>query len=292
LNYFFERKDPFLWSEANYSTCLSIIHGGAKITGSIEGGYSFGFLDAVTGRVWEDDTTLVETAANFGIFRGIKQFDGYNYLGLSAVSKESWEQEGFEEISNRAFAIDGAYEIGGNHLVSGSAARSWNTGMDEDGAYRFGIERVRSTLGYWINGSQVDENFNVNGTGFTTMTGFRSANAGLRKTFRPINTFQTISFWASQNYTTQIDGETLDNDTHLQINGTFKNSWNFTASGDYGASYFDPYEGPEGKFYGDYASAFIGGGSNPYKPLRFWTGTGGGQYDNGGQYPLPSYTGF
>ena len=260
------------------------IHGGAKITGSIEGGYSFGFIDAVTGRVWEEDTTLVEAAANFSIFRGIKQFAGYNYVGISAVSKDSWEQEGFEEINNRAFAVDGAYEIGGNHLVSGSAARSWNTGMDEDGAYRFGLERVRSTLGYWVSGAQVDENFNVNGTGFTTMTGFRCGNIGARKTFRPVNTFQTISFWTNHDYTTQIDGETLENDTHVEVNGTFKNSWNFTASGDYSGSYFDPYEGPEGRFYDGHASAFIGGGSNPYKPFKFWTGTGGGQYDNGGTY--------
>ncbi len=260
------------------------IMGGAKITGSIEGGYSFGFLDAVTGRVWEDDTTLVETAANFGIFRGIRQFSGYSYLGVSAVSKDSWEQEGFEEENNRAVALDGAFEIGGSHLVTGSAARSWNTGMDQDGAYRFGMERIRSTLGYWVSGTQVDEDFNVNGTGFTTMTGFRAGNAGIRKTFRPEETFTTFSLWASQNYTTQIDGETLDNNTHAEVNGTFKNGWNFTASGNYGAEYFDPYEGPDGKFYGGHANGFVGGGSNPYKPLRFWAGTGGGQYENGGTY--------
>ncbi|MCK5131307.1 MAG: carbohydrate binding family 9 domain-containing protein [Candidatus Sabulitectum sp.] len=260
------------------------ILGGAKITGSVFGGYSFGFLNAVTGRVWEDDTTLVETAANFGIFRGVKQFDGYSYLGISAVSKDSWEQEGFETESNRAFALDGAVELAGNHLISGSAARSWNTGVDEDGAYRFGFERIRSTLGYWVNGTQVDENFNVNGTGFTTMTGFRSGSAGISKTFRPEETFSTFSLWGRQQYTTQIDGETLENSTHAEVNGTFKNGWNFTVSGDYSGDFFDPYEGPDGKFYDDHASVFAGGGSNPYEPFRFWAGTGGGQYDKGGTY--------
>ncbi len=260
------------------------IHGGAKITGTVSGGYSFGFLDAVTGRVWEDDTTLVTTAANFGIFRGIKQFHGYSYLGFSAVSKESWQQEGFVEESNNAFAFDGVIEIGENHIVSGSAARSWNTGMDEDGAYEFGFQRVRSTLSYWLNGRQVDEDFNVNSTGFTTSTGYRSANTGIRKTFRPENTFSTFSLWANQNYTTEIDGETFENDTHAEVNGTFKNGWNFTASGNYAADFFDPYEGPDGKFYDSHASAFVGGGSNPYGPLRFWAGTGGGQYENGGTY--------
>ena len=260
------------------------ILGGSKITGTIGDGFSFGFLDAVTGRVWEDDTTLVETAANFGIFRGIKRFSGYNYLGVSAVSKDSWEQEGFESESNRALALDGTVEVPGDHIFYGNAARSWNTGLDEDGAYSFGLEKVRSTLGYWINGTQIEENFNVNGTGFTTSTGFRSGNAGIRKTFRPEEVFSTFSLWGSHEYTTQIDGETLDNRTHAEVNGTFKNGWNFNVSGGHAQDFFDPYEGPEGKFYDAHTSAFIGGGSNPYIPLRFWAGTGGGQYSNGGTF--------
>ena len=260
------------------------ILGGAKITGSIEGGYSFGFLDGVTGRVWEEDTTLVETAANFGIFRGVKQFSNFDYIGISAVSKESWEQEGFEEESNRALAVDGAFEIPGNHLITGSAARSWNTGIEDDGAYRFGLQRVRSTLSYWLNASQIDENFNVNGTGFTTMTGLRSANGGIRKTFRPEETFSTFSLRASQYYSAEIDGEILENNTNAEVNGTFKNGWNFTVSGNYSADRFDPYEGPEGKFYDSNFSGFVGGGTNPFVPLRFWIGTGGGQYDNGGTF--------
>ena len=100
------------------------ILGGAKITGSIEGGYSFGFLNGVTGRVREDDTTLVQTAANFGIFRGVKQFEGYNCLGISAVSKDSWEQEGFEQESNRALAVDASVS-GTAHLIPRITTGKW-----------------------------------------------------------------------------------------------------------------------------------------------------------------------
>jgi hypothetical protein len=260
------------------------IMGGAKISGSLQGGYNFGFIDAVTGRVWEDDTTLVETAANYGIFRGIKQFSGYSYLGLSAVTRNSWEQEGFPEESNRAFALDCGIEIPGNHLLSGSAVRSWNTGMDEGSAYSFNLEKIRSTFDYWTGFSQVDEDFNVNGTGFTTQTGYRSAFGGMSKTFRPVETFSTLSLWTSYEYVAEIDGEILGNSVHAEANGTFKNGWNFSASGNYSGDFFDPYEGPEGNFYQSHADVFAGGGSNPYLPFRFWVGSGGGQYEAGGTY--------
>lgn len=263
---------------------LITILGGAKISGSLSDGLSFGFIDAVTGRVWEDDTTLVEPAANYSVFRGIRQFDGYSYLGLSGVSRDAWAQEGLDSESNRAFALDGAIELPGNHLFSGSAARSWNTGVEDDGAYSFGFEKIRSTLGYWVNGSQVDQGFDVNGTGYTTFTGFRDLGFGASKTYRPENTFSTLSIWGNHNYTAQIEGEVLQNCTHAEVQGSFKNGWNFTVSGEHNGDYFDPYEGPEGRFYGSSTSYFAGGGSNPYYPLRFWLGNGGGQFNTGGTF--------
>lgn len=264
------------------------IMGGAKITGSI-GDYRFGFLDAVTGRVWEDDTTLVETAANYGAFRGIREFGGFNYVGISTVSKDAWEQEGIEAESNRAAAFDGAFELPGNNLISGRLGGSWNTGMDNGLAWGVNLERVRSTFGYWTGFHQVDENFDVNGTGFTTRTNYRYMNAGLRKTFRPESTFATFSVWGDYEYSQQIDGEVTNNGNHFEVNGTFKNGWNFTAQTNINQDYFDPYEGPEGRFYDGTTDFFVGGGSNPFRSFRFWTGAGGGQFESGGTFT--NYTG-
>ena len=259
------------------------IIGGAKITGSI-GQYRFGFLDAVTGRVWEDDTTLVETGANYGVFRGIRDFAGYNYLAVSAVSKDSWEQEGIDAESNSGAAFDGAYELPGGNLVSGYLAGSWNTGMDDGMAWSLELDKVRSTLGYWGGFAQVDKNFDVNGTGFTTETNYRHTWGGIRKTFRPENIFSTFSLWSSYSYRNQIDGEVLNQNSHIEVNGTFKNGWNFTAQTEIAGDNFDPYEGPEGHFYDGSVNYFAGGGSNPFYPFKFWAGAGGGEYDSQGTF--------
>ena len=280
FNMFYSRRI----GAAAWNGDLIPILGGAKISGSFTDGFSFGFIDAVTGRVWESDSTLAEPGANYGIFRGIRQFGGYSFLGLSGVSRDAWAQEGQENESNRAFALDGAIELPGNHVLSGSMARSWNTGVDDEGAYSFGFEKVRSTLNYWVNSSQVDQGFDVNGTGYTTYTGFRDVEFGASKTYRPEHTFSTLSIWANHDYTAQMGGETLQNCTHAEVEGSFKNGWNFNVSGEHNGDYFDPYEGPEGRFYGSSTSYFVGGGSNPYYPLRFWAGNGGGQYNTGGTF--------
>lgn len=259
------------------------IVGGAKITGSA-GPYRFGFIDAVTGRVWEDDTTLVEAGANYGVFRGIRELGGYNYLAMSAVVKDSWEQEGLESETNRGAAFDGAYELPGGNLISGGLAGSWNTDADDGMAWRMSLEKVRSTLGYWAGFRQVDDNFDVNATGFTTETNYRSSWAGARKTFRPENTFATFSIMGGYDYRNQIDGEVLEQSGNGEINGTFKNGWNFTLQTDVSGEHFDPYEGPEGHFYPGAVNYFAGGGSNPFLPLSFWAGTGGGEFDSRGTF--------
>lgn len=285
FNMFYSRR---IGAIAQDGSVIPIL-GGAKVTGSLSGGYSFGFVDAITGRVWNDEAVLAETGANYGVFRGIKQFTGYSYIGLSGVSRDSWEQEGLAQESNRALSLDAAVEVPGNHLVRGSVARSWNTGFEDDGAYQVGLEKVRSTLRYWVSGTQVDENFDVNGTGYTTITGFRELSAGAMKTYRPETTFSTFTVWGGHNQLRQIGGETLQNRTQAEVNGTFKSGWNFTVSGQHDGGYFDPFEGPEGRFYGSSTNFFAGGGSNPYYPLRFWVGTGGGQYNSGGTFS--NYTG-
>ncbi|MCK4671049.1 MAG: carbohydrate binding family 9 domain-containing protein, partial [Candidatus Aegiribacteria sp.] len=100
------------------------IIGGGKISGSLGGGFRFGFLDAVTAAVSEGDLMLVP-ATNYGIFRTVRDFGTYSYIGISAVSRESWKQDEFDADHNTALALDGAFEIPGNHLVSLAAAQSW-----------------------------------------------------------------------------------------------------------------------------------------------------------------------
>lgn len=279
FNLFYSRRI----GTAAWNGDLVPILGGAKITGSA-GDYRFGFLDAVTGRVWENDTTLVETAANYGIFRGIRELGGYSNVGVSLVSKESWAQNGFDGSSSGAAALDGAVELPGNNLLSGAFAGSWNTGTDDGTAWEMDLERIRSTFGYWAGYSRVGEDFNVNPTGFTTRTNHETFHGGLRKTFRTLDAFSSLGFWGSQEYARELDGETITNTTHLEVNGTFKNGWNFTGETNLNQDRFDPWEGPDGRYYEGGTDFFAGGGSNPHKPFKFWLGTGGGDYSSGGTF--------
>ncbi len=260
------------------------ILGGAKISGTLGSGLSFGFLDAVTGRVWENDSILVQPGANFSAFRGLMQFGGFSYLGLSGVSRDAWEQEGLDPESHRAAALDGAWEGPGGHLFSGSACGSWNTGTDRGGAFEAGIQKITGTFTYWAGMSRVEEDFDVNGTGFTTVTGYREWDAGAQKTFRPRETFSSLTFWGAHQQINRDGGETLVSSTSMEAEGSFKNGWNFTLSGEHNGSFYDPYEGPEGRHYPGNTSYFAGGGSNPYYPFRIWLGHGGGQYENGGTF--------
>ena len=279
FNLFYSRR---IGSVASNGDVIPIV-GGAKLSGSFGTDWKFGFLDAATGRVW-NGSALVEPASNYGIFRTYRQFGSYSLLGVSCTSRESWAQDTSDRSFNRAAAIDGAIELPSNNVVSGAAARTWNTGRPEDGAYALGIERVRGTFTYGLNAQHVGEDFDVNGTGYTTATGYRSGEANAGLTLRPEKTFSELGFGASAGYTEQTDGHVTARNAGIEAGASLKNSVNFGLHLSYQGSRFDPYEGPSGHSYGDAADVFVEAGTNPFNPFTVWAGTGGGKYDAGGSY--------
>lgn len=260
------------------------ILGGAKVSGSFGAGFRFGLIDAVTSRVWEDDTTLVESAANYGILRGFKQFGSHSYLGISGVSRDSWEQDSFDSEHNRAFALDGAIELPGNHLVNAAAGRSWNSGTDEGDAYRLNVERINSTFSYGAGGQYVEEDFNVNGTGFTTETGYYEAWAHVWNNIRPEQTFSEIGFGGNIYYSRLDEGETTARNLSLDSHASLKSGLRFGLDLSYDADRFDPYEGPEGRYYDGAFHYFLDCGTSPFDPFSLWGGTGGGQWGSEGTF--------
>jgi hypothetical protein len=256
---------------------------GAKVSGSFGDGFRFGFLDAVTSRVRED-STLVETAANYGVFRGYRQFGSHSYLGVSAVSRESWEQESEPGGYSRALALDGAVELPGSHLLEASAAGSWNTGMPGDGACSFSFHRIRSTLSYDLGGSWVGESFDVNATGYTTETGYIEGWGGVWKNFRPEDTFSEIGLGGNVYYSQRDDGEVTGRSVHLETGASLKNNLRFGVEMSWNGRHFDPYEGPGGHDYGDALDFFVDGGTSPFDPFSVWFGVGGGQWASEGTF--------
>ncbi|MBN1422998.1 carbohydrate binding family 9 domain-containing protein [Candidatus Fermentibacteria bacterium] len=259
------------------------IRGGAKLSGSFGSDWKFGFLDAVTGAV-RSGADLAQPAANYGIFRTYRQFGSYGRLGVSCTSREMWEQEGRDRSFNRAAAVDGAVELNGRTVLSGAAARSWNSGRTDDGAYSIGLERLRGTFTYSLSGRHIGEDFDVNGTGFTTATGYRSGEGNAGLTLRPDRIFSEVGFGVSSRYMEGTDGAVTARTASLNSQASLKSGANIGVDVSYRGNRFDPYEGPSGHSYGDAADVFVQAGSNPFNPFTAWAGVGGGQYEAGGSF--------
>ncbi|MFO8184403.1 MAG: DUF5916 domain-containing protein [Candidatus Aegiribacteria sp.] len=259
------------------------IIGGAKLSGSLGGGYRIGFLDAVTAAVSEDGELIVP-AMNYGILRSVREFGAFNYVGLSLVSRETWEQEAFPEEHNTAAALDGTVEIPGNHLVEFAAARSWNTGMESDGAYSLSMRKIRGMTGYALGGEYVGDCFDVNATGFTTATGYWEGSGNFWHNIRPEETFRELGFDMGVYYSQQTGGEITGRNAHAGAHATLKSGVNIGAEAHYNGKAFDPYEGPEGRTYDDHAGFRVRAGTNHYEPVHVFGMFGAGEWESGGSY--------
>ena len=279
FNMFYSRR---IGSVAPGGDVIPII-GGAKVSGSLGGGYRIGFLDAVTASVSEDGAMIVP-AMNYGVLRTVREFGTYSYLGLSVVSRETWEQEDLPEEHNTAAALDGAFEIPGDHLVEFAGAQSWNTGLETDRAFRLSVNRIRSLVGYSAGGEYVSEDFNVNATGYTTATGYWEGWGNFWHNVRPEETFRELGYDMGLHYSRQVDGEVTDRSAYLGGHATLKNGLNLGAEVHYSGEAFDPYEGPEGRTYDDHAGFNVRVGTDHYEPVHVFGMLGAGRWESGGSY--------
>jgi len=279
FNMFYSRR---IGTIASNGDVIPIV-GGGKLSGSLGNDIRFGLLNAVTSRVWDHDT-LVEPAANFGIFRTYKQYGNHSYLGISAVSKDTWEQEDRDSEYNRSFAIDGAVEFPRKNVVHAAVARSWNTGDPVDNAYLLEMDRVRSSFSYSLGTLHVGDDFSVNSTGYTTWTGFTQGWAGAYYNLRPEKVCSEIGFGTNANYRELTSGEVTDRQINIDTHAVLKSQARFGAHITFSGDRYDPYEGPTGHHYDAYTDIFFDAGSNPFDPFSVWAGVGTGQYSQGGTY--------
>lgn len=279
FNMFYSRR---IGSVAPNGEVIPIISG-AKISGSLGGGYRMGFLDAVTASVSQEDELLVP-ARNYGVLRTVREFGTYTYLGLSAVSRDAWEQEGIDSDYSRAAALDGGFEVPGDHLVEFGGAGSWNRGEDTGQALRMDFSRIRSMTGYSFGGNYITESFDVNATGYTTQTGLWETWGSFWSNTRPQETFRDYGFDAGYHYSRQIGGEVIHREAHVSGHANLKNGINFGGELKYNGSYFDPWEGPEGRHYDDHADIFLRLGTDRHRPMHAFAGFGTGQWNTGGDF--------
>ena len=279
FNMFYSRR---IGAVASNGDIIPII-GGGKLSGSLGNDIRFGFLDAVTARVW-DHNTVVEPSANFGVFRTYKQYGNHSFVGISAVSKETWEQESLDPGHNRAVAVDGAVEFPGKNVIHTALARSWNTGNPVDNAYLIEMDRVRSSFSYSLGALHIGDDFSVNGTGYTTWTGYTRGWTGLYYNLRPEKIFSEIGFGADGNYSELTSGEVTGRQINIDTHAVLKSQARFGVHMTFSGNRYDPYEGPTGHYYDANTDIFVDAGSNPFDPFSVWAGVGAGEYSQGGRY--------
>ncbi len=259
------------------------IAGGMKLSGTFGGGYRFGLLEAITSSV-SDDSTTIEPAAGYSILRAMRESGAYNYLGVAAVDRYSWAQDGFQANESRAFALDGSVLIPGNHLLHGEAAGSSGTGLESDGAYEVSISRIRSTFTYDGGLSYVGEDFDVNGTGFTTQTGYWDGWASAYRSLTPGGFLSRAGYGFSAYYSELDSGEIIGRSIYLDADANLPSG--AYAGGGVGldGGTFDPYEGPSGRWYDGAVSFDAYAGTGRFRGMSLSADAGTGGYCNGGSY--------
>jgi len=88
------------------------------------------------------------------------------------------------------------------------------------------------------------------------------------------------NYWYSELNTGQIVGRNC----HADFGATLNNGVYFGINGNYSGETFDPYEGPEGRVYGDRASFYAYAGTNQFDDWFVSAGGGTGGFDNEGTF--------
>ena len=106
------------------SATATRILGAAKVTGRMPGGFSIGFLDAVTDDVGGPDGTTLEPTTNYAVLRGNQDYDdGNGSLGFIATAvNRSLDPSSEPYLHRSAYAagLDARRRFAGRYEVSGS----------------------------------------------------------------------------------------------------------------------------------------------------------------------------
>ena len=274
---------------------------GAKLSGGIGSDLRIGFLDAVTGRVSDGDS-LIEPLSNYSALSVRQSFSSsLTYAGLYAVSKEVPGQDGFEE-SRYARALGADFRLGlpSDLVMAASVAGSWNSDSDDGHAASLAFGRMGSGLFYVLESSYLSESFDVNGTGYTTVTDRITTDLDWHYTFRPERAFQWIGFGGHGYYQVTSGGEITGRCVSLGPFMRFSGGCNIEANIGYSGSRHEPFEGPSGHEYPEGFDFWVDGSINWRAPVSLWAGLGGGASSHGGTYesynatltlrPLPAFS--
>lgn len=247
------------------------ILGGFKLTG-VEGGTRYGFLEVITGRVW-DDTSLVETAGSYSVGAILHEFSPGNWLKVSGTSADFPGQAGMEYDYGRSAAFSGKAEPVEDIVLQGKFGMTWNR-LDET----TDNTALRVDAGYFPENFELNfryqrkaEGFDPAAMGYCQATGESvwSAYTSISQSFGS-GLVQTAWLGANPYYSNDMQGRNSGSGVGVWAGAVTVDRYDLNLNAGYLDRWYDRYEGPEGRWYPG-GFSFGGSASTDYrKPVAGW----------------------
>jgi hypothetical protein len=279
FNLFYSRR---IGAVTPYGSVIPIL-GGAKVSGTLSQGLSFGFLDALTEQVSEEGA-ITSPTTNYSVLRVKQGFGPLSYIGFSATSVDIPSQDSLESASARSGAVDGWLRVGENAVMTGSIARTWNPGDLDGSAFSTGLFFQGENTSLEAEAEYVEDDFDANAAGYTTATGYWNAYSHLMHFVDFGGPFRRATTGLFAAYSADLDGEVTGRDANAWINLPFQSGGSVNPSVYWSGPHFDPWEGPEGTHYPAAWSGGLEAGTSWYAPVQVGGEVEGGQYGQEGTF--------
>lgn len=279
FNLFYSRR---IGAVTPFGSVIPIL-GGAKVSGTLPQGLSFGFLDALTGQVTEEGG-ISAPMTNYGILRLEQGFGPLSHIGFSAASVDVPSQDSLDSYSSRSGAIDGCLRIGENAVLTGAVARSWNPGDREGSACSAGTS-VQTEDSFIEAGLElVEDDFDADAAGFTTSTGFWNAYAHAMHFIELGGPFRRGNSGVFTGWTEDLDGNVTGRDFSVWLEMPFRGGGSLHPGVSWNGPRFDEWEGPEGTSYPSSWSGSLEVSTDWYAPFHAGLEIEGGMYSQEGTF--------
>ncbi|MCK5842333.1 MAG: carbohydrate binding family 9 domain-containing protein [Candidatus Sabulitectum sp.] len=248
------------------------ILGGTKITGT-SGKLRYGFLEVVTGRVWEDDSTLVERATSYSIGSLLEEFSPGNWMKVSATSVDIPGQEGEDYSYGRSGSFSGMLTVKDYFEFKGKLGLTWNRFQEdsENLAFRVDAGYFREHFDMNFRMERIGEEFNpssmgyVQGNGTTSYSAYSSVSLDFDS-----GTLDGMWFGINPRYSLDSSGRNTGSGVNLWAGSSTISRYHLNCWSDYNDRWFDPYEGPSGRWYNSGFSGGVSLSTDYRKPLAGW----------------------
>ena len=248
------------------------IIGGMKVTGT-SGKLRYGALEVITDRVMENDTTLAEGATSYSIGSLLGEFSPGTWVKVSATSVDTPGQEGEEYAYGRSASFSGMLTVKEYFEFKGKLGLTWNRFQEDSGnsAFRVDAGYFREHFDMNFRVEKKDENFSPSYMGYMQGNGDTSFSmySDISHNFDS-GIMDCIWFGVNPWYSIDSSDRNIGSGANIWLGGTTVSRYDLNFWADYNDRWFDPYEGPEGRWYNGGFSGGFSSSTDYRKPLAGW----------------------